>query len=80
MAKANGELMCFNPGDDDPDSALEVPDGLGHIKRVAVGGNHTCAITADGCLFCFGSNEYSQCDVPPGLGLVTIVAAGNEHT
>jgi hypothetical protein len=46
----------------------------------AAGGNHTCALQADGTLVCFGYNDYGQCNVPANLGPVAAVAAGGFHT
>ena len=37
------------------------------LRLVAAGDFHTCAITADGKLHCFGSNDHGQCSVPKHL-------------
>ena len=46
----------------------------------SVGVDHTCAVSAQGQLPCFGWNAYGQCDVPEDLGMVAAVAAGGGHT
>lgn len=38
------------------------PRGLRVARRVAAGDFHTCAITADGKLHCFGSNDHGASD------------------
>ena len=45
-----------------------------------MGVDHTCAVSAQGQLPCFGWNAYGQCDVPEDLGMVAAVAAGGGHT
>ena len=47
---------------------------------VAAGGHHTCVVTRNKELVCFGHNDFGQCEVPPNLGPVISVAAGSEHT
>jgi hypothetical protein len=37
---------------------------------------HTCAVTSQGQLICFGDNGDGQCDVPQDFGSVAVVAAG----
>ena len=37
------------------------------LRLVAAGDFHTCAITSDGKLHCFGSNDHGQCNVPKHL-------------
>lgn len=37
------------------------------LRLVAAGDFHTCAITGDGKLHCFGCNAHGQCDVPKHL-------------
>ena len=50
------------------------------MTAVAASESHTCAVTQDGQLHCFGRNGAGQCDVPEGLGPVTAVAARESHT
>ena len=57
-----------------------MPADLGPVWAVAVGGDHTCAVRADGRLVCFGWNEDGQCDVLADLGPVLTVAAGDDHS
>jgi alpha-tubulin suppressor-like RCC1 family protein len=63
-----GELSCFGPNDSGQlgnASAAAVgapvlPVGLGLVKDVAVGGNHTCAIESTGALWCWGRGFSGQ--------------------
>jgi alpha-tubulin suppressor-like RCC1 family protein len=43
------------------------------IAVIYAGGQHTCARTNDGAVFCWGSNEYGQLGVGAGLGTTTPV-------
>jgi len=45
---------------------------------VAAGGDHTCAITLDGELVCWGHNGLNQLEVPPGTFVQ--ISAGTDHT
>ena len=49
-------------------------------RFISAGLVHTCALTAEGRLVCFGSNGHGQCAVPGGLENVVSVAAGYDHT
>ena len=50
------------------------------MTAVAASESHTCAVTQDGQLHCFGRNGAGQCDVPEGLGPVTALAATSEDS
>jgi alpha-tubulin suppressor-like RCC1 family protein len=67
--------------------------GLGAgVQAIAVGGDHSCAITAAGGVKCWGNNEYGQLgndsDVATNLAVdvmgiasgATAIAAGHRHT
>ena len=57
-----------------------MPPGLGSTALLAAGNGHTCAVSVEGLLTCWGLNEYGQCEVPSSLGPVIAVAAGADHT
>ncbi len=71
--------------------ATAVP-GLSNITQVAVGNSHTCATSATGALYCWGSNSSGQIGVEPtwssyyvptlvpGAGWASQVAAGSYFT
>lgn len=59
------------------------------VVGLAVGGNHTCALTSDGVVACWGSNENLQTGVGGGATVLTpsavlsdasLVVAGRSHT
>lgn len=58
----------------------DVPAGLGGVKRIAAGGEHTLAVKADGTVLAWGRNVEGQTNVPAGLAGVQAVAAGNTHS
>ncbi|MEM7130102.1 MAG: RCC1 repeat-containing protein [Chloroflexota bacterium] len=72
-----------------PTTVKDLPVG---IRSISAGGEHTCALSAEGSVLCWGSNEYGQLgngqktnsNVPvdvEGLGSgIIAVAAGSEHT
>ena len=45
---------------------------------LTTGADHSCAVTADGSLECWGSNEFGQSDPPAGQ--YSEVSAGSRHT
>src|SRR5437764_1096363 len=51
------------------------------MTAIAVGANHTVALTADGSVLAWGLNDSGQATVPAAaLSGVTAIAAGNAHT
>lgn len=54
---------------------INVPAGLGRIKAIATGYNHSLVLKEDGTVVAFGL--YTQ--VPPGLSNVVAIAAGWQH-
>nr|WP_255216009.1 DUF4215 domain-containing protein [Pseudenhygromyxa sp. WMMC2535] len=83
-------------GDDETPASVAPVDLPAPVGFVAAGDEHTCAITADGQLYCWGFNLSGQLglghtddigdDEPPTEGLVALddsvaqVAVGNHHT
>ena len=45
---------------------------------VSAGGTHTCGVTLNGTIICFGNNQDGQCDAP--LGSFSAVHCGALHT
>ena len=54
------------------------PMGVSTGSAFSAGDYHTCAITSDAALLCWGANGDGQTDVPAGG--YTAVAAGGQHT
>lgn len=62
VIKLDDTLLCSGY-----DSALQVsgqPSDLGAVKQVALGNEHTCAITASGQGKCWGNSGYGALTVP----------------
>ena len=55
-----------------------MPPDCGPVVAVSAGVQHTCAIRADGRLFCFGDAE--QTHSHESVGQVVAVSAGDYHT
>ena len=76
----------------DSASIVRVSNLTSGVQAIAAGGNHTCALTTAGAVYCWGSNAYGQIgdgtttyrNVPTlvsGLSSgVVALAAGNVHT
>lgn len=58
-------------------SVVGGPEGLTGIAAIAVGGNHTLALTTGGDVVAWGSNSFGQTAIPAGLRDVTAIAAGD---
>jgi len=98
--KTNGEAWCwgentFGQLGDGTQINNPIPVNVtgisGGVKAIAVGGNHTCAVTVAGGVVCWGNNDFGQLgdgttgahNLPvavPGLSGVAAIAAGSNHT
>jgi alpha-tubulin suppressor-like RCC1 family protein len=47
---------------------VQLPGGSGGVTQVAIGGQHTLALTSTGQLFGWGNNQYGQLDASTGAG------------
>jgi len=56
-----------------------VPPGLSDVTQVSAGILMTLALTEDGTVAAWGSNDFGQLDIPPGLNDVVQVSAGHLH-
>ncbi|MEV3923520.1 RCC1 domain-containing protein [Actinomadura coerulea] len=79
--------------DEDPGQVNAVELGPRHVRAIAAGEDHTCAVTDSGAVYCWGDNTYGATglgtpvlDLPPagqvdlgGTGVTTAVA-GYDHT
>ena len=99
---ANGTVWCWGSNeygmlgqDYDEQGATHVPmrvPGIDSVLSIDAGDYHTCALLADGTVWCWGSNEYGMLGqdydgdishVPmrvPGIDAVTGASLGNDYT
>ena len=47
---------------------------------VAAGVHHSCAITMNGEVMCFGKQEHGRCNIPLNFPRVKAISAGVRHT
>ncbi|HEY3417253.1 MAG TPA: hypothetical protein VGM23_10260, partial [Armatimonadota bacterium] len=96
----DGKLFCWGSnasgqvGNGSPENRSEpaaISGIQGRVSAVSAGSQHTCALTGDGKVFCWGKNDSGELGtgntdpspVPvqvPGLSGVTAVAAGGAHS
>lgn len=93
----DGDLYCRHRGNDEVLPLVGLFDSRNHVPLphratdVAMASHHTCAVTGDGQLYCWGSNQDGQLGtghteaqsqpVPvPGLERVVEVATSDRHT
>ena len=75
-ALSHGSVHCWGKNDsgqlaamlraDEPFPARAVLPDAGHAVYVAAGGNNTCAIIANGSVYCWGANGNGQIGAPTG--------------
>jgi alpha-tubulin suppressor-like RCC1 family protein len=56
---ANGQLGDGTLKDRSIPTRVLLPDGV-TLQSIALGENHSCGLTKEGILYCWGSNEYAQ--------------------
>ena len=61
-----------------PAADAEPGETVAGREVLTTGSDHSCAVTADGSLECWGSNEFGQSDPPAGQ--YSEVSAGSTHT
>ena len=59
---------------------MVTPDPAGGYTAITAGSNHSCAITTDQKIACWGDNTYGQLHEPPGNHKYTAVSAGSGYT
>ena len=57
-----------------------VPAGIGDVRAIAAGRDHSLALGADGIVYAWGRNKEGQCVVREGLSGVCALAAGEFHS
>jgi alpha-tubulin suppressor-like RCC1 family protein len=77
--RTDGTVSCFGGNDrgqlgiGSADAMRETPTdvaGLSNVRALAAGGRHTCAITDDDQVWCWGDNEYLQIGQPDSVDSV----------
>jgi len=79
LAVDNATKLIVAWGENAQDQAT-VPAGLGEVKAVAAGGNHSLALKSDGTVVAWGDNTYGQSTVPGGFPDAVAISAGGAHT
>ena len=70
--RAGGQSVCFG---------FNGATDLGPVVAIAASMLHTCAVRANGELFCLVEKGHGQCNAPAELGPVVVaIAAGSRHT
>jgi alpha-tubulin suppressor-like RCC1 family protein len=71
-------LSALGLGACDPVAPDEI-ERAGGFVAVSAGANHSCGLTEDGILFCWGSNEYGQLGTGTDVSTASAVAVGGEQ-
>lgn len=80
--KSNGQLVCWTPPCPPgyPCGGI-VPENLPPFKSFSMGSSHSCGITNNAGVVCFGGSSALRNDKPAaGLNSVVQLASGNEFT
>ena len=72
-----GSVSCVG---DNTNGRATPPDDLGRVTQLAVGMNHSCAVTVAGTVRCWGANASMQSTPPDDLDQVVQVAVGGSHS
>ena len=75
LALQNGKVLAWGSNYNVPSSALS------GVTAIATGDDHSIALSGNGSVLVWGSNEYGQCDIPIAAqsGIVAI-DGGSDHT
>ncbi len=77
-ANAYGSYASVSVATAAANSPMPAPPKTNEV--LSTGGDHTCAVKADGTPVCWGSNMYGQTNVPTWIGRVTQISAGHDVT
>ncbi|MDB4775503.1 hypothetical protein OAG62_00115 [bacterium] len=74
-----GDNVAGENGDVDFDIQTP-PADLGVVRAVAAGGSHALALTDDGRVVGWGSNDHGETAIPEDLDDAVVIAAGKDHS
>ena len=56
------------------------PSGSEDIVQLALGDDHSCALSGDGAVSCWGRDDFGQSSPPDDLDVAQVIVAGGDHT